>query len=145
MENCIRDALRNIAKRLELDYSVSLCEARVTDSSGREHRVDALVENASHRVLIHSKSTQLISQGYSRLYMAETAWTSLQLQGENIRAMTVFVGDAFSPFLAKNDGPFIFVPGYYELAQEQAVAILEVKLLECGVLDDFRRQQAPGD
>lgn len=100
LEDRAREALRDL-RAAGFDLEVADKESEIADALGIKHRVDLLITNSHHVLLVHMKSSQLILHGYTGIFGRETAATTRSVravlgQERQVSSMTLFAGQGWN-------------------------------------------------
>lgn len=125
LEKRAREALQRVQERGGM-FRFNAKEQEFKDSSDVRHRVDLVIENDTHILLIHMKSSQKRNSGYSMLYSRDTLMTSQEVRklvGPNRRldVITIFAGVAWDEKkIMTGCNPVIF-SNLVDMAKEEQV------------------------
>jgi hypothetical protein len=122
LEERAREALRELLK-MGWRMTVHDKEIEVVGLDNLKHRVDILLENDEHVLIIHMKSSQLLAHGYSAIFVRETtATTSAVLaalaEKRKVVSMTIFCGEGWNGERIPGISNPIMSPGIVGMAKE---------------------------
>jgi len=142
LEARAREALRELSAS-GFDLEVADKESEIADALGIKHRIDLLITNAHHVLLVHMKSSQLILHGYTGIYGRETTSTTKSVrealgQGRQVSSMTLFAGRGWNGSrLPEIENP-VQLPELVGIDAEAQRDVLREVFADSSLLDPFR-------
>lgn len=142
LEARAREALREL-RDIGFDLEVADKEYEIEDVFGIKHRVDLMITNSRHVLLVHMKSSQLILHGYTGIYGRETTSTTQSVRAildreREVSSMTLFAGRGWNGNrLPEVENP-VQLPDLVGLDAEAQRDVLRDIFAKSPLLDPFR-------